>query len=127
METRILITTAISGGSLRALLEESLRQYGAERLAVGIERVAMDFPLPCPTGEGRTLSPRELAYLRRCSGAPVFFSEALCAKYFAYFGGGSLRFVLFDDEDTIRKKERLARELGIRNIFLLASPDFGKG
>ena len=45
----LLVGTGLSGGSLRALLEETACRYGAERLALDLERVMMDFPLPCPS------------------------------------------------------------------------------
>ncbi len=120
METRILVSTAVSGGSLRSLLGEALRRYGAARLAVGVELVRMDFPLPCRSGTGTSLSGDELSRLRAgCGGASVFFSTPLCAKYFTYRAGESYHFVLFDDEETLRRKAALARELGISNVFLL--------
>ena len=119
METRILVTTAVSGGSLRELLESAIAQYGAKRLVTGMERVAMDFSLPCPSGEGTPLTPRQLAELRRDCGASVFFSESLCAKYFTCRRGGVWHFILFDDEETLRRKEALARSLGIESVFLL--------
>ena len=43
----------------------------------------------------------------------VFFSQALCARYFTYRKGGETRFVLFDDAETLRRKLRIARESGI--------------
>ncbi len=43
----------------------------------------------------------------------VFFSQALCARYFTYRKGGETRFVLFDDAETLRRKLRVARESGI--------------
>ena len=51
----LLIGTGISGGSLRVLLEENINRYGAAHLALDLERVMMDFPLPCPTGCGLSL------------------------------------------------------------------------
>ena len=99
METRVLVGTAVSGGSLRGLLEDAIRRYGARHIAVGIEHVRMDFPLPCRSGTGVPLTQRELERLRARTGARVFFSEPLCAKYFTYRDGDSHRFVLFDDEE----------------------------
>ncbi len=119
METRILVGTAVSGGSLRELLCEAAERCGKRRVVVGLERVAMDFPLPCPSGKGISITKSELSSLLRRSGAPVFFSEALCAKYFTYRAAAQIRFVLFDDEETMRRKERLARSLGFESIFEL--------
>lgn len=117
MERRILVGSAVSGGSLRGLLEEAIARYGARRLVLGVERVAMEFPLPCPSGVGRPLTERELRELRR--GRKVFFSPALCAKYFLLCRNGSWRFVLFDDEETMERKLALARSLGVCDAFEL--------
>ncbi len=117
METRILICTALSGGSLHALLEEAIRKYGPERLAIGVERIAMDFSIPCRSGYGIPLSRESLAALRRRYQTPVFFSEALCAKYFTYRCDGKARLVLFDDDETVRRKLVLAQSFGIRDAF----------
>ena len=117
METRILIETALSGGSLQELLEEAVAKYGTARLALGVERTAMDFPLPCRGGYGTPLTQDALAALRRRCGTAVFFSEALCAKYFTYHSGGQTRLVLFDDDETVSRKLALAQSLGIETAF----------
>lgn len=46
--TTLLVGTGLSGGSLRALLEETACRYGKERLSLDLERVMMDFPSPAP-------------------------------------------------------------------------------
>ena len=117
METRVLVGTAVSGGSLRGLLEEAIARCGAGQIALGLERLAMEFPLPCPSGVGRPLTPHELMELRK--GQHVFFSSALCSKYFVLRRGEAWRFVLFDDEETVQKKAELARSLGITELFEL--------
>ena len=58
---RVLISTALSGGTLRQRLEEAAAVYGGDRLALDLQRLRMDFPLPCPSGEGRPLTGPELA------------------------------------------------------------------
>ena len=98
----LLVGTGLSGGSLRALLEETACRYGAERLALDLERVMMDFPLPCPSGCGTPLT-----------------REELLAKYFTYSEGNGTHFVLFDDAETLRQKVRLAQGLGIQTAFLM--------
>ena len=121
METRILIGTALSGGSLREVLEEAVAKYDAAQLALGVERTAMDFPLPCRNGYGTPLAPEALDTLRRRCGAPVFFSEALCAKYFTYRRDGETRLVLFDDDETVGRKLALAQSLGIGEAFRIST------
>ena len=108
----VLINTALSGGSLSARLEQAQARFGASRLVLDLQRLMMDFPLPCPSGEGDALS---LAALQRLQqGRSVFFSEELCARYFTYRRGSATRFVLFDDGDTLRRKIQLGETLGIR-------------
>ena len=108
----ILLCTALSGGTLEGRLTQAVGQYGAEHLALDLQRLAMDFPLPCPSGQGTPLSAEALDALLREEPA-VFFSQALCARYFTYRKGGETRFVLFDDAETLRRKLRIARESGI--------------
>lgn len=116
---RLLVGTAVSGGSLRALLESAVNRFGAERLALDLERVRMDFPLPCPTGCGVPLKAEEFDVLRRKAPDAVFYSRELMANYFTYSSAEGTRFVLFDDAQTLRKKCALAASLGIEEAFVM--------
>lgn len=118
-EASILICTAISGGTLRERLSDAAARYGAERLALDVERVAMDFTLPCRSGEGTPLTHTELCALRERVGAAVFFSEELCANYFSFQQEGKMHFVLFDTAETLRRKVLLGRERGIETSFFM--------
>lgn len=118
-EASILIGTAISGGTLRECLSEATARYGAERIALDMERLAMDFILPCRSGEGTPLTREELSALRERVGAAVFFSEELCADYFSFRQDGRMHFVLFDTAETLRYKLRLGRERGIETAFFM--------
>ena len=102
-----------------ALLEETACRYGAERLALDLERVMMDFPLPCPSGCGTPLTREELLALREKHPSSVYFSRELMAKYFTYSAGNGTHFVLFDDAETLRQKVKLAQNLGIQTAFLM--------
>ena len=115
----LLVGTGLSGGSLRALLEETACRYGAERLALDLERVMMDFPLPCPSGCGTPLTREELLALREKHPSSVYFSRELMANYFTYLTENGTHFVLFDDTETLRQKVRLAQSLGIREAFIM--------
>ena len=110
---RVLVSTALSGGSLRQRLEEAAQRFGSDRVVPAVERVSMDFYLPSPTGQGVELSREELKQ-RMAERAPsVFFSGDLCAHYFTYMSRQSgAHFVLFDDAASIRKKLNMARKLG---------------
>ena len=114
----VLVDTALSGGNLREHLCEAEKRYG-RRLALDVERVRMDFPLPCRTGKGIPLSSQELSTLLEKYRPSVFFSPDLCARYFTYKGEHGTRFVLFDDAETVKRKLRLGRELGASAAFFL--------
>jgi spore germination protein YaaH len=115
-----LIGTAISGGALERRRGEAAEQYGPARIALEVERVASDFYLPAPEGEGRSLGREELKRLIVERNPFVFFSHELCARYFTYMDKKSgAHFILFDDLSSIRQKLLLAEQLGIREAFLL--------
>ena len=116
---RVLIPTALSGGSLRQRLGEAVERYGAGRVALAVERTAADFFLPSPDGQGRPLTREELKARLEERSPSVFFSDELCARYFTYMNRQSgAHFVLFDDAGSIRKKLRLAEVLGIDRALL---------
>lgn len=115
----LLIGTGISGGSLRILLEENINRYGAARLALDLERVQMDFPLPCPTGCGTPLRHEELLALQQKHHASIYYSRELAANYFTYPTERGTHFVLFDDAETLRRKVRLAESYDIRDAFIM--------
>ena len=115
---KVMIPSALSGGSLRLRLEEAVEHFGQERTALALERTAEDFCLPSPTGSGQSLSQEQLEQLKQRLSPSVFFSGDLCARYFTYMsreGGG--HFVLFDDEDTLRRKVEVARHAGIHTFL----------
>ena len=117
--TQVLISSALSGGSLVQRLREAASAYGPERVTLAVERVAEDFYLPSPTGQGQPLSREELAQMLEERSPSVFFSSELCAHYFTYMSReNGAHFVLFDDAGSIRKKLRVSRDLGIRQAVL---------
>lgn len=118
-EASVLICTALSGGTLRERLSDAAARYGAQRVALDCQRLAMDFLLPCRSGEGSPLTREELAALRESSGAAVFFSEELCANYFSFRRDGKMHFVLFDTAETLKRKLRLGRERGMETAFFM--------
>ena len=85
----------------------------------GVERLAQDFLLPSPTGQGAPLSRQALAEQLEQRGGSVFFSHELCAHYFTYMTKtDGAHFVLFDDAGSIRKKCQLGARLGITHAFV---------
>ena len=99
---QVMISSALSGGSLELRLEEAAECYGRGRVVLALQRVAADFCLPSPTGSGRS----------------IFFSRELCARYFTYMSRDSgAHFVLFDDAQTLAKKVEVARSVGISTVL----------
>lgn len=116
---RVMISSALSGGTLQSRLEEAMRRCGPHRVTLAVERAAEDFFLPSPQGNGTPLSREALRAQLEQRQPSVFFSHELCARYFTYMSRESgAHFVLFDDGDTIRKKIQVARGLGITSAVL---------
>ncbi len=116
---QVLVSSALSGGSLRQRLEEVTERFGSQRVTLAVERVAMDFYLPSPTGHGEELSREALHTLMEQRAPSVFFSSDLCAHYFTYMSRqNGAHFILFDDAASIRKKLDLARQAGIGSALL---------
>ena len=120
---RVMIPSALSGGSLSLRLEEAGERFGRDRVALALEKAAEDFFLPSPTGSGVPLSREELEQRLSRIRPAVFFSNELCARYFTYMSRESgAHFVLFDDGDTLRRKMEVARKAGV-SVFLAAWAD----
>ncbi len=115
----VLISSALSGGSLQTRLEESIHKFGTGHVALLVEPVREDFFLPSPTGQGQRLQSDELTALMEQLDPSTFFSGELCAHYFTYMSKESgAHFVLYDDAGSIHKKIQLAALLGITDVFL---------
>lgn len=114
---KVLLSTAVSGGSLESRLEEAGKRFGP-RLAVWVERSAEDFLLPSPAGAGAPLTWEELERRKSEHSGHVFFSSELCAHYFTYMTGEKAHFVLFDDAGSMRKKLQVAERAGVDTAFL---------
>lgn len=113
-QARVIIPSALSGGSLSKRLTEAVERYGADKVALGIQRTAEDFTLPAPTGTGVPLSRAELNRRIQSRGASIFFSDELCAHYFTYMSRqNGAHFVLFDNAASIRKKIHIAKQFGL--------------
>lgn len=116
-QATVLLNTAIFGGTLKSCLEDGIRRFGADRLALDLERLRLDFTLPHSSHVRNPLSSGELRRLRE--GKSVYFSDALCARYFTYRSGSENHYVLFDDAQTLRKKAAAAENMGIREGFFM--------
>lgn len=116
---KVLVSTALSGGSLKQRLEDAIRRFGAARVVLAIERTAMDFFLPSPTGHGMELTRQELQDRIDKLSPSIFFSGDLCARYFTYMSHqNGAHFVLFDDAVSIRQKLSIAQALGLKSAIM---------
>ena len=114
-----VICTAVSGGSFQQRLEDAVRRFGPGQAALDVERLAMDFRLPAPSGSGKPLEQNTLQALLRELSPATFYSRDLCARYFTYTRDGATHFVLYDDAETIRQKIRTGRDMGLCAAFLM--------
>ena len=115
-----LVCTALSGGSFVQYLQETAAARGGPgTLALDVQRLRMDFPLPARSGEGSPLSQQEFQALMDRESPAVFFSQDLCARYFTYTRDGETHFVLFDDADTLQQKLRAGSAMGFSAAFLM--------
>ena len=114
----VLVCTAISGGAFAPYLREQFQTYHGQ-IALDLQRLQMDFPLPAKSGSGTPLSPSAFQERMQQEAPSVFFSPELCARYFTYVQDGQAHFVLFDDADTLRRKLRLGASMGVSAAFLM--------
>lgn len=113
-----LVNTALSGGNYVQYLREKIAAWN--RLpALDLQRLAMEFSLPQPSGQGVPLTQEALSERIRKFTPSVFFSQDLCARYFTYTLEGRTRFVLYDDAGTLRQKLHLGTALGLQASFLM--------
>ena len=120
---RVVLSSALSGGSLAQRLEEAAERFGRDRIALSLERSAEDFALPSPTGSGAPLTRQQLRQQMDALRPAVFFSRELCARYYTYMDRDTgAHFVLFDDGDTMLRKVEVARQAGV-SVFLAPYED----
>lgn len=112
-----IICTALSGGDLTERLKQAVSAYPQRSLALDVQRLRMDFSLPARSGEGRPLTADELQQLIRERQPSIFFSPALCTRYFTYMQNRTPHFVLFDDAETLCQKVRIGKQLGYSSTF----------
>lgn len=114
----VLISTAVSSGTLEQHLLHAAERYGHGRIAMDVERMCTDFTLPAPSGQGNALTAVAFHELVEKLHPNIFFSSELCANYFTYRKDGRAHFVLFDDARSIQRKLALGKRLGVRCAFL---------
>ena len=113
-----IVSSAISGGTLRELLQSQIGRYGLEKTAFAAELVRSDFELPAFSGTGKTLTLNETISLIEKYKTPSFYSSDLETNYFNYQTDNKAHIVLYDNSESMRKKIALAASLGISVCFL---------
>lgn len=114
----ILLPTALSGGTFEDYIGQTIRKYGANRVALALDCVRMDFSLPSVHGVGHALTAIDLTDLMRRHHKYSFFSKDLCTNYFLYPVKSGMHVVLYDDAFSIRKKLTVASALNIDKAIL---------
>jgi hypothetical protein len=123
LHSQVLLSSALSGGSLAGRIAQGQETFGNDRVALAIERSAEEFLLPAPSGSGIPLTPEELRRRMDQFRPATYFSGELCAHYFTWQGqDGRAHFVLFDNETSLRKKLQVARQAGV-SFCLMAYPE----
>lgn len=108
-----LVSSAVSGGTLRERLCDAKRKYGT--VLLDLERISRRFSLPCADGCG---TPVPVSTLNR---ARAVFSEELQCKVIWEDRGADSSCILFDDAESLRSKAGLAESCGITEGFALLS------
>ena len=109
----VVISTAISGGSLRGLFSDALAAFGRSGVLALIEPVRRRFDLPSADGEGFEISGTELFEFSQ-SAVSSGFSPELCCRYLLAEDGA----VLYDSADTLGKKLELLELLCVDKVLL---------
>lgn len=124
---RVLIPSAISGGSFAQMLGDFCNRFGPQRLALEVVRVCAQYPMPAYNPDGKSLDAQEFQQLLQEYDPTCFFSKELCAKYFTYRNqSGETFFVLYDDLASTSQKIQVAAQMGFCGAFVLYR-DFGQG
>lgn len=113
------VSSAISGGSLRAYLSELISIHGAENLVLEHLFTRVQMNMPSPDGAGTTISESELQTILSEPDVQPFYSPELCLNYFTYQADHNSKFVLYDDIRSLTAKYHLGCALGIKQHLFL--------
>lgn len=117
-QARVLVPSALSGGSFSELLDRSQSSLGPGRWGLMLEKMAARFPMPAPAPAGQPLDQAGLEGLLRQNSGRSWFSPELCARYFTVGTGTDRGFVLFDDRETAGRKLRMAAAAGAAALLI---------
>ena len=99
----VLISSALCGGTFVQRVEEAAQAY-PRRCWLLVEPMAEEFPLPCPSSIGNKLA--TVNYDNQ------FYSDLLCCQYTHFIRNQQGFLVLWDTEQTLRRKLELAKAAG---------------
>jgi hypothetical protein len=116
-QPKLLLPTALSGGSLRGWIGEGQDAFGP-RVVPFLAPWAQRFSLPASGGRGREVTADQLARLLATLRPQVRQCPQLCAKYFSWAEQGHPQLVIFDDEETLAEKKRVLEAMGIAEWML---------
>ena len=114
----VLISSSISGGSFTQRLSEAAAA-APRRCWLNLEWLAMEFSLPCPSGEGRVLEPAALEAVT--DRRPTFFDPDLVCRYCHEYRSGKGYMTLYDTAETLGQKAAMAKDAGFQGAVLLQS------
>ena len=118
-DARLILPSAISGGSFDEMLARFTGFYPPSRLCLDLIRTRHDFSMPSPDADGHLLGSCAFEELLRNAGQS-YYARELCCRYFTYRAeDGKPHFVMFDDVETARRKVELARDAGLFAVFAL--------
>ena len=118
-QAKLIITSAVSGGSYQEMLTGYAGRYGANRLCLELVRTCSDFLMPSYSPEGTVLSPTQFREIIEAYNPSVYFSQELCAKYCTYRKEEENHFLLFDDAASAAQKLNIAAKQGFFAAFML--------
>lgn len=117
-QAKLLVPSAISGGSFAEMIEHFSSLYSPSRLCLELIRTRNDFEMPSVDSSGKALSRQEFDYLLEQSGGG-YYSTELCCRYFTYMDGKTPHFVMYDDKTSARQKAEMAARAGFFGLFAL--------
>ena len=114
---QVLISSQLSGGTLRGRIQAALAQYG-RRLVLALECSPCAFVLPCPDGQGVALTLPELRERFARHRCRAWFSEDFYCQYATYREMEQLHLILYDNAASVQAKLDLAAELGLAGALV---------
>jgi hypothetical protein len=118
-DCNVILSTAVTGGTLRQRLQEASHAFGSDHIVLDLEMLSHDFLLPASGGHGRKIPRKTVKELSDLNHVKPQFSAELCCNYFTYRNQQGLHFVLYDDAESVAKKTELCMNMGIFTAIVL--------